>query len=144
MPRLVLAGMLGLAFAAAGGSGAEAAKRYRVAFVADSGGVEAPIMQQSIAGLRRSVRDLDVEVRIVVQPVRTSWTSTFKGLARQRYDLVMTPFPVQVPGVLAAARAYPDQRFVVGDARVARLSARWPANVQGLSAREEEIGFVVG
>jgi basic membrane protein A len=144
MTRLVLAGMLALALVAADGSGAEAAKRYRVAFVTDPSGVSAPIMQQYVAGLRRAVRNLDVEVRIVVQPIRMSWTSTFKGLARQRYDLVMAPFPNHAPGVLAAARVYPDQRFVVGDTRAAGLGAAWPANVQGVSAREEEIGFVVG
>ena len=143
MMRLALAGTLVVALAAAAGSGAEAAKRYRVAFVADTGGVGHTIMQQHVAGLRRAVRDLGVEVRIVVQPVRTSQTSTFKGLARQRYDLVIVPFPSQAQGVLAAARAYPDQRFVIGDAR-AKAGAHWPANVQGVSAREEEIGFVVG
>jgi len=145
MTRLALAGMLALALAAVGGSDAGAAKRYRVAFVADVGGVGSPILQQHVAGLRRAGRDFDVEVRIVVQPIRTSWTSTFEGLARQRYDLVLAPFGGnQTPAVLAAARAYPDQRFVVADARAATLGSPWPPNVQGLSAREEEIGFVVG
>jgi basic membrane protein A len=126
--------------AAAGGSGAEGAKRYRIAFVAGIDGVRPPIMQQYLAGLRRAVHDLDVEVRIVVQPVRTSRTSTFEGLARQGYDLVIAPFG----GVFAAAAAYPDQRFVVVDARMAEFGARWPANVQSVTARDEEIGFVVG
>ena len=143
MTRLVLAALLGLALVATGGSGAEAAKRYRVAFVVDPGGVGYPIMQQNVAGLRRAVRDLGVEVRVVVQPIRTTWTSTFKGLARQRFDLVVAQAN-QVPAVLDAARAYPDQRFVVGDARAADWGGSWPANVQGVSARAEEIGFVVG
>jgi basic membrane protein A len=56
----------------------------------------------------------------------------------------MAAFPNQKPAVLAAARAYPDQRFVLGDTRAPRSRKGWPANVQGLSAREEEIGFVVG
>ncbi len=143
MARVLLVVLLGLVLTASGGSGADAAKRYRVAFVTDPSGVSAPIMQQNLAGLRRAVRNLDVEVRIIVQPIRMSWTSTFKGLARQRYDLVIAPFPNHAPGVLAAARVYPDQRFVVGDTRAPALGA-WPANVQGVSAREEEIGFVVG
>lgn len=144
MARVFLVVLLGLVLAGSGGSRADAAKRYRVAFVTDPSGVSAPIMQQNVAGLRRAVRNLDVEVRIVVQPIRMSWTSTFKGLARQRYDLVMAPFPNQGPGLVAAARAYPDQRFVLGDARASAWGASWPANVQGVSAREEEIGFVVG
>jgi basic membrane protein A and related proteins len=149
MPRFFACVVLGLALAASAGSRADAAKQYRVAFVADVGGVGAPIMQQNVAGLRRAFRDLDVEIRVVVQPVRTSWTSTFTQLARQRYDLVMAAHPIQTHAVLAAARAYPQQRFLVGDSRVDQTGAVpgpgvWPANVQGLTAREEEIGFVVG
>ena len=141
MTRLLASVVLGFALTAWAGSGADAAKRYRVAFVADPGGVGAPIMQQNIGGLRRAARDFGVEIRIVVQPVRTSFTSTFKELARQRYDLVMSAFPNQLDAVLVAARAYPEQRFLVRDTGG---GAPWPANVQGLRAREEEIGFVVG
>lgn len=144
MTRFLVVVALGLALTAASGSGAEGAKRYRVAFVADVGGVKPPIMQQHLAGLRRAVRDFDVEVRIVVQPVRTSYTSTFEGLARQRYDLVISPFGSQMGAVLAAAATYPDQRFVVGDIRMAEVGVRWPANVQSVTARDEEVGFVVG
>ena len=148
MTRLLLAIVVGLALAATSGAGADAAKRYRVAFVTDVGGVHSDLMQENVAALRRAVRDFDVEVRIVVQPVRTSWTSTFRGLARQRYDLVMATFPSQSRAAVAAARAYPRQRFVLADTRRAELRARLgapvPANVQSLSAREEEIGFVVG
>jgi basic membrane protein A len=128
----------------AGGSHASAAKEYRVAFVGDAGGVEAPIMRQALTGLRRATRTLGVEVRVVVQPIRTSWTSTFEELARQGYDLVIAPFQHQAPAVLAAAEAYPTQRFVIGDALAADYGTPWPPNVLGLSAREEEIGFVVG
>jgi basic membrane protein A len=145
--RLVVVVALLLAVLASSGSGAHAAERYRVAFVADFSGVSTGIGQQAVSGLRRAARDLDVDVRIVVQPVRTSFTSTFEGLARQRYDLVVSLFGIQVPAVLAAARAYPDQRFVALEARAAEfpeLGGRWPANVGGVSAREEEIGFVVG
>lgn len=154
MRKALVGAVLGLALAASAGSGADAAERYRVAFVADTGGVEGGIMEQAVAGLRRAARDLDVEVRVVVQPVRTSGTSTFSALARQRYDLVLAAFPSQAPAVLAAARAYPEQRFVIGDARAGdptgmpwwnpSLPDPWPANVGGLSVREEEIGFVVG
>jgi basic membrane protein A len=147
MARTLACVLLALVLVAAAGSRADAAKQYRVAFVADMGGVDPPIMQQNIAGLRRAGRDFGVEVTVVVQPIRTRWTSTFEALARQRYDLVLAPFGGnQTPAVVAAARAYPDQRFAVGDARAAewgRLGS-WPQNVQGLSAREEEIGFVVG
>jgi basic membrane protein A len=146
MRRLALGVALGIGFALvlSSGSGAHTAKQYRVVFVTDVGGVATPVMQQAVAGLRRGARDLGVEVRIVVQPIRTSWTSTFEGLARQRYDLIISAFPSQTPAVLAAARAHPERRFLVGDGRAEQTGAPWPANVQGLSAREEEIGFVVG
>jgi basic membrane protein A len=144
MTRLVSGAALGCALVLSAGSGAHAAEQYRVAVVTETDGAATPIMQQAVAGLRRGARDFGVEVRIVVQPIRTSWTSTFEELARQRYDLVMASFPEQIDAVLAAARKYPEQRFLVGDSRAEQTGARWPANVQGLSAREEEIGFVVG
>jgi basic membrane protein A and related proteins len=140
MTRLLFGIVLGLALAAFTGSEAPAAKQYRVAFVTERDGAGTPIMQQAVGGLRRGARDFGVDVRVVVQPIRTSRTSTFEELARQGYDLVIAAFPDQLGAVLAAARAYPDQRFLVGDSR----SEHWPANVQGLSGREEEIGFVVG
>jgi basic membrane protein A len=144
MTRLLFGVVLGLALAAFTGSEAPAAKQYRVALVTDWGGVAPPIMQQAVAGLRRGERDFGVDGRIVVQPVRTSWTSTFEEMARQRYDLVIAAFPSQFGAVLAAARAYPEQRFLIGDTRAGQMGAPWPANVEGLSVREEEIGFVVG
>ncbi len=151
MLRFAVAAGLCLALVASAGSAAHAAKEYRVAFVTVTDGVGTPIMQQSVAGLRQAAQDFDVEITVLVQPARTSWTSTFVALARQQYDLVIAPFPNQAPAVLAAARAYPDQRFVLGDTRAAEWTGLlerglgpWPPNVQGLSAREEEIGFVVG
>jgi basic membrane protein A len=149
MTKLVVALGLCLALVAASGAGAGVEKRYRVALVADIGGVEPAILQANLAGLRRAARDFDVEARVVVQPARTSWTSTFEALARQRYDLVLAPLGGNQAGaVAAAARAYPDQRFVLGDTRRAEvrfvIGAPVPANVQTVTAREEEIGFVVG
>lgn len=148
MTRLLLAIVVGVTLAASSGAGADAGKRYRVVFVADIGGLHNDLMRENVAALRRAARHFDVEVRIVVQPVRMSWTSTFRALARQRYDLVIAPFPNQAWGAVAAARAYPEQRFVLGDTRRVEirrnLGTAVPANVQSLSAREEEIGFVVG
>jgi basic membrane protein A len=149
MTKLVVALGLCLALVAANGASAIGAERYRIAFVLDPGGSEAPIAGANIDGLRRAARDFDVDVHIVVQPARTSWTSTFEALARQRYDLVLAPLGGgQAAAVVAAAREYPDQRFVLGDTRRAEvrsiIGAPVPANVQTVTAREEEIGFVVG
>jgi hypothetical protein len=49
MARLLVAVVLGLTLAASHGSEAGGAKRYRVAFVSDVGGVGPPIMQQQKA-----------------------------------------------------------------------------------------------
>jgi basic membrane protein A len=138
-----------LLLVAASGAGGHAAERYRVAFVTDIGGVEPAIHQANLAGLRRAVRDFGVEARVVVQPARTSSTSTFEALARQRYDLIIAPLGGgQAAAVAAAAREYPEQRFVLGDTRRAEVrlvtGGPVPANIQTVTAREEEIGFVVG
>jgi basic membrane protein A len=129
---------------ALGGSSAHAAKRYRVAVVTDVGGVVSDIVQRNLAGLRRARRDFDIEATLVTQPARTSFTSTFKSLARQRYDLVYGLFGPTAAGVVAAAKAYPDTLFAVGDVRIGERLGAWPPNVQGVAARDEEIGFVVG
>ncbi len=143
MARVFVSVLLAVAAALAAGSGASGAKQYRVAFVADPGGSQTPLGRANVRGLRRAARDFDVEIRVVVQPARTTWTSTFRELARQQYDLVIAPFSQQSGAVVAAANAYPEQRFLVHDSRAAP-GFPWPKNVQGYSAREEEIGFVVG
>ena len=137
-----------LTLVAVRGAEADAAKQYRVALVvgpASGGGID----RLYWAGLQRAVRDFGVEARIVVQPVRTSRTSTNRALARSGYDLVIAGFgQLQAGGVITAARSSPKTQFALSEIRAADVNAaglgRLPPNVATLSVREEEIGFVVG
>ena len=148
MTRLVASVLIGVALTAPAGSEADAAKQYRVAFVVEpaaGGGID----RQYWAGLQRAVRDFGVEARIVVQPVRTSWTSTHRALARSGYDLVIAGFgQLQAGGVITAARSSPKTQFALAEVRATDVNAaglgRLPPNVATFSVREEEIGFVVG
>ena len=142
MARLLLSVLIALALVAASGSGADAAKRYRVALVVDQA-ADTPVTRLYDAGLRGAGRDLDVEVRIVVQPLRTSFTSTFRGLARQGYDLIISG-TFAPTAAMAAARSNPETRFALPDIRSEETGVALPPNVAAFGFREEEIGFVVG
>ncbi len=116
---------------------------YRIALVLDPVGFEA-IPRHEAAGLERAARDFGVEARIVIQPVRTSSTSTYRSLARQGYDLLVASSALQIPGALTAAGSAPKTKFALVDARAEELDDPLPANVAALAFREEQIGFVVG
>lgn len=64
-----------------------AAKRYRVVLVAEPIGVGDTYWAIAVAGFRRAARDFGLEARVVTQPNRTSFASTYGALARQGYDL---------------------------------------------------------
>lgn len=124
-------------------SSANAAKHYRVALVVDQA-TDTPVAQLYAAGLRRASRDLDAEVRVVVQPVRTSFASTFRSLARQGYDLILSGTPLASTAAITAAQTSPDTRFALTDVRAEETGSTLPPNVAAFGFREEEIGFVVG
>lgn len=136
---------LALAIALAGASGSEAkgAVHHRIALVLDPAGFEA-VPRQEAAGLERAARDFGVEARIVIQPVRTSYTSTYRSLARQGYDLLIASSALQIPGALTAAGWAPKTKFALIDARAEEINVPLSANVVALAFREEQIGFAVG
>jgi len=127
---------------AVSGSEADAAKQYRV--VIAEGPIPATLITGQIeAGLRRAIRDFEIDGQIVNQPIRTSFSSTLRTLARAN-DLVIAG-PDQAGVVPAVAESSPDARFVVTDTRAEWWQLpSWPANVAGVSMRDEEISFVAG
>lgn len=140
--RLPLLAVLAVVVCAAG-STAGAAREYRVALVLDPEAFTA-IPRQEVAGLRRASQDFGVEARVVVQPIRTSSTSTFRTLAREGYDLVVAGSALLANGALTAAESNPDTRFALLDVGPVEAPEPLPGNVVALRFREEEIGFVAG
>lgn len=127
----------------ASGSDADVGKRYRIALVVDQAG-DTPVAVQYRAGLRRASRDFGVEVRVVVQPVRTSFTSTYRSLARESYDLVIAGTYTSAAAAIAVARLSPETSFALPDVRSGETGLALPPNVAAFGFREEEVGFVVG
>jgi basic membrane protein A len=144
MGRLLVASLLvAIMVVTAPGSEAEASQRFRVVLLVDPEGSNDDFWAIPTAGLRRAARELPVDAHVVAQPTRTSYASTLRGLARQRHDLIVAGFALQFESVLEVARQFPNIRFAVPDVRSDEMRP-WPANVQALGYREEEIGYVVG
>jgi basic membrane protein A len=96
-----------------------------------------------IAGLRRAVRELGVEGRIVVLGVREDWEARLASLAAQRYDLIVTVTTLLIDAVRAVAPQFPRVRFAMIDAPYEFLGAR-RKNVAGTDFRTEETGYLAG
>ena len=82
MTRLAVALALALTLLASwrGGEVDAAEKRYRVVLVAEPIGVADTFWAVPVAGFRRAARELGIEARVVTQPNRTSFASTYGAL----------------------------------------------------------------
>lgn len=58
-------------------------------------------------GLQRAVRELGVEGKLLVPSPREGYLPSFRSLARQRFDLVITATNEPVPAMVTVAREFP-------------------------------------
>jgi basic membrane protein A len=93
-------------------------------------------------GLRRAVRELGVEGKLLVPSAKEGYLPSFRSLARQRFDLIIAATNEPVPAMQIAAREFPNARFAVLD--VHSLPARPPRNLWGVGFAEQEVGFLAG
>jgi basic membrane protein A len=93
-------------------------------------------------GLRRAVRELGVEGKLLVPGPREGYLPSFRSLARQRFDLIITATNEPVAAMVTVAKEFPNTRFAVLD--VHSLPARRPRNVWGVGFAEQEVGYLVG
>jgi basic membrane protein A len=93
-------------------------------------------------GLERAVRDVGVEGRLLVPGPKEGYLPSFRSLAREGFNLVLTATDEPVAAMAIAARQYPGTRFAVLD--VHALPPRPPSNLWGVGFAEEEVGFLAG
>ncbi len=92
-------------------------------------------------GLEQAVRELGVEGRLLVPGPKEGYLPSFRSLARQQFDLVVTATNEPVAAIEIAAQEFPRTRFVVLDVHSLPASRR---NVWGVGFAEEEVGFLAG
>jgi basic membrane protein A len=140
----VVAGLAALALALSATAGAaarpgRAAPPLRVGLVLSSGLARDDFWS---GGLRRAVRQLGVQGTLLVPGPREGYLPSFRSLARQGFDVVITATADTVAAVEIAAREYPRTRFAVLD--VHSLPAGQPRNLWGVGFAEQEVGYLAG
>src|SRR6476619_1847256 len=141
-PLLAVVVCAGLA--AAGGDGATAKPRLRVAFVAVSGTVptERELFGASLLGFERAVKKFGVDGRVVYVPPNRDAGAPLRSLARQKYDLVVVGTPQLTP-LEAVAKEFPDVKFLVQDGPLAGF-AHPPSTMEGTLVRASEAAYLAG
>jgi basic membrane protein A len=92
-------------------------------------------------GLRRAVRELGVEGKLLVPSPREGQLPSLRRLAREKYDPILV-VPGPADAVLKAAREFPRTRFAILDSH--ELPPRAPRNLAAVGFAEQEVGFLVG
>jgi basic membrane protein A len=128
----------------AGARSPAASKPLRVGLVIEaSGNPRDPFAQGSIAGLRRAVRELGVEPKVLRPSLKEGYLPSFEYLARRGFDLVVGGSALEGGAIVRAARTFPGTRFAIIDQSLDPL-ARRPANLQGVEFASEEGSYLAG
>jgi basic membrane protein A and related proteins len=93
-------------------------------------------------GLKRAVRELGVEGKLLVPSTREGGLPSLRLLAREKYDLVLAATEDPLAAMTTVAREFPRTRFAVLD--VHALLPHAPRNLAGVAFAEQEVGYLVG
>lgn len=139
--------------AGCGGSGAEgtesaggkdAAAEVRVAYVADSAGLEDGGFNELAAeGLERAGEELGVETMAVALPEGRDYAAEVRELAEDGYDLVIVGGFNLIEAVAEASRDFPETSFAITDIPVAEVPGAGD-NLRGLPFDQEPAGVLAG
>jgi basic membrane protein A len=131
----------GLVLGAPGAGGAQPGPTLRVGLVLEPG--VTAFEESAVTGLRRAVRELGVQGRVLTPSPREGYRPSFVSLAREQYDLVLGLGPLQARGLAAAARMFPHTRFAIFDVRQEWFE-NTPHNVWAIRFAEQEAGYLAG
>jgi basic membrane protein A len=129
------------------GSGSDSAsgveKKLRVGLVTQTGGVTDPYLRIAFLGLKRAVRELGVDGKVLTPSANEGYIPSFAYFARRDYDLVLGVGFLQAEAFDAAAVKFPGTRFAIAGVPHEALKHR-PKNAVGLDFRTEEAGYLAG
>jgi basic membrane protein A len=118
-------------------------RRLRVGVVVEAPGPDDPYNRGAYLGLRRAVRRLGVEGRVLAASPRAGAGPSLALLARQGYDLVFATGSLLAPALDEVAARYPGTKFAILDASRFGLPHR-PRNVRGLAFATQEAAYLAG
>ena len=141
----VLCGLLvgALALAGAGGRSAESDHAKLKVGVVLGPATNTPYDRLTLAGLRKAMRQLGVEAKVLAPGQKEGYLPTFLYLARRGYDLVIGGSALQDKAVDRAAVAFPKIRFAILDVPQEALPHR-PKNAVGVTFAAEEASYLAG
>jgi basic membrane protein A len=153
---LALAALLAVAAAGCGSSSStssestssttttgQQASAFRVGLVTDTGGLnDRGFNHLAFLGLKRAVKELGVESRVVTSDSPSGYVPNLSSLARQGYDLVIGVGFTEIQAMHAVAKSYPKTHFAIVD--VSNADEGNLKNVEGLLFKEQQVGYLAG
>ena len=142
---LALAALATAALSASAAPSKSKAPAVRVAIITDIGGInDKGFNQLSNVGLKRAVRELDVEGRAFITNSANDRTPNLRAAAQAGYGLILPIGVLFAFGPIdAVAPGFPNTKFAGVDVNFADLKEK-PRNVRGIQFREQEAGYLVG
>lgn len=120
---------------------ADDAATYRVGLVTGGGRVDdGSINQGAYQGMLRAGEELAVETNFIETVQPGDFEKNVETFVNAGYDMIVTVDPLLGDATLAMAERYPGVSFVAVD--VAYEAS--PDNLQGLTFREDQMGFLAG
>lgn len=124
---------------ATGGTGSGAG--IRVGLVTDVGKVnDGTFNQSAYEGLQRAEQELGVQIDFIETQQPTDYETNLDRFASQGYDLVIGVGFLMGEALQTVASRYPDVKFAIVDFAYETP----PANVKGLTFREDQSGYIAG
>ncbi|MGH3116909.1 MAG: BMP family ABC transporter substrate-binding protein [Gaiellales bacterium] len=123
--------------------GTAARAPMKVGLIVAPPGVSDPFLRGPYQGLRRAVRELGIDGRVLTYGLREGPGPAYASLARQGYDLIIGVGFLDASALDRVARSFPRSRFVIVDASVNDLAHR-PRNVRGVVFNSEEAAYLAG
>jgi basic membrane protein A len=139
---LVVAAML-MAGCKAGGGTVDCSKpeTFCVGLVTDVGKIDDKSFNQSTwEGVKKAEKELGAKVQYIETTDPKDYAKNIATFADAKYDVIVTVGFALGEATVAAAKQYPDVKFIGVD----QFQAEVTANVAGLNFPEDQSGFLVG
>ena len=118
-----------------------AAKPFRVGLVTDVGKVDDKSFNQSAwEAVQQAAKDLGAEVKYIETTDPKDYAKNIATFADEKYDLIVTVGFALGEATDAAAKQYPDTKFIGVD----QFQAETVPGVAGLNFPEDQAGFLAG
>lgn len=126
---------------AATSTGSGSGSDIKVGLVTDVGKVnDGTFNQSAYEGLKRAEQELGVQIDFVETAQPTDYETNLERFASQDYDLVIGVGFLMGEALQKVASAHPDVKFAIVDFAYETP----PANVKGLTFREDQSGYIAG